>query len=54
MPGDMALAGYLGTALALSAGLDAQAALALAVPLGLLGWWYGFQNEHQFYFCTLG
>ena len=37
MPGDMALAGYLGTALALSTGLDAQAALALAVPLGLLG-----------------
>lgn len=37
MPGDMALAGYLGTALAISAGLDAQAALALAVPLGLLG-----------------
>lgn len=37
MPGDMALAGYLGTALAMGAGLDAQAALALAVPLGLLG-----------------
>lgn len=37
MPGDMALAGYLGTALAMSSGLDAQAALALAVPLGLLG-----------------
>jgi PTS system mannose-specific IIC component len=37
MPGDMALAGYLGTALALGAGLDAQAALALAVPLGMLG-----------------
>lgn len=37
MPGDMALAGYLGTALAISSGLDAQAALALAVPLGLLG-----------------
>ncbi|WP_227762310.1 PTS mannose/fructose/sorbose/N-acetylgalactosamine transporter subunit IIC [Zhaonella formicivorans] len=37
MPGDMALAGYLGTALAITSGLDAQAALALAVPLGLLG-----------------
>jgi PTS system mannose-specific IIC component len=37
MPGDMALAGYLGTALAIGAGLDAQAALALAVPLGMLG-----------------
>lgn len=37
MPGDMALAGYLGTALAMGAGLDAQSALALAVPLGMLG-----------------
>ncbi|QRN85508.1 PTS sugar transporter subunit IIC [Clostridia bacterium] len=37
MPGDMALAGYLGTGLALAAGLDVNAALALAVPLGLLG-----------------
>ncbi len=37
MPGDMALAGYLGTGLALASGLDVNAALALAVPLGLLG-----------------
>lgn len=37
LPGDPALAGYLGTALALGAGLDVQAALALAAPLGLLG-----------------
>ena len=37
LPGDPGLAGYLGTALALSAGLDAESALALAAPLGLLG-----------------
>ena len=37
MPGDMALAGYLGTGLALAANLDVNAALSLAVPLGLLG-----------------
>jgi PTS system mannose-specific IID component len=36
-PGDPGLAGYLGTALALGGGLDVQAALALAAPLGLLG-----------------
>lgn len=37
MPGDMALAGYLGIGLALAAGLDVNSALSLAVPLGLLG-----------------
>ena len=37
LPGDPGLAGYLGTALALGGGLDTQAALALAAPLGLLG-----------------
>ncbi|MCR4407488.1 MAG: PTS system mannose/fructose/sorbose family transporter subunit IID [Anaerolineae bacterium] len=37
LPGDPGLAGYLGTALALSGGLDAKQALALAAPLGLLG-----------------
>lgn len=43
MPSDMALAGYLGTALALSANVSAEAALALAVPLGILGTivWFG-------------
>ncbi|HHW17843.1 MAG TPA: PTS sugar transporter subunit IIC [Firmicutes bacterium] len=43
LPGDPALAGYLGTALALSSGLDVNAALALAVPIGLLGTviWFG-------------
>lgn len=37
LPGDPGLAGYLGTALALGGGLDIEAALALAAPLGLLG-----------------
>ena len=37
MPGDPGLAGYLGSALALGAGLDIETALALAAPLGLLG-----------------
>lgn len=37
MPSDMALAGYLGTAIALSAKVDAQTALAIAVPLGIIG-----------------
>ena len=37
MPADMSLAGILGTALAISQGLEMNAALAVAVPLGLLG-----------------
>lgn len=37
LPSDMALAGILGTALAITGGLDVDAALAIAVPLGLLG-----------------
>lgn len=37
MPGDMALAGYLGIGLALSSGMDVNQAMAFAVPLGLLG-----------------
>jgi mannose/fructose/N-acetylgalactosamine-specific phosphotransferase system component IID/mannose/fructose/N-acetylgalactosamine-specific phosphotransferase system component IIC len=37
LPGDPALAGYLGTALALGSGLGVQGALAVAAPLGLLG-----------------
>lgn len=42
MPADMALAGILGTAFAITGGLDAQTALSVAVPLGLLGTivWY--------------
>lgn len=43
MPSDMALAGYIGTAIAISTNIDTEVALALAVPLGLLGtiWWVG-------------
>lgn len=37
IPSDMALAGYLGTAIALSANISTEAALAIAVPLGILG-----------------
>jgi mannose/fructose/N-acetylgalactosamine-specific phosphotransferase system component IID/mannose/fructose/N-acetylgalactosamine-specific phosphotransferase system component IIC len=42
LPGDIALAGWLGTTLALAAHLNYQQALALAVPIGLLGTivWY--------------
>lgn len=42
MPADMALAGVLGTAYAITGNLDANTALAIAVPLGLLGTivWY--------------
>lgn len=37
MPSDMSLAGILGTALAITGGIETEAALAIAVPLGLLG-----------------
>lgn len=37
MPADMSLAGILGTALAITSGINTDAALAIAVPLGLLG-----------------
>jgi mannose/fructose/N-acetylgalactosamine-specific phosphotransferase system component IIC len=37
MPADMSLAGILGTAIAITSGIDAEAAVAFAVPLGLLG-----------------
>jgi mannose PTS system EIID component len=42
LPGDIALAGWLGTTLALAAHLNYGQALALAVPIGLLGTivWY--------------
>lgn len=42
MPADMTLAGVLGTAYAIVGNLDAKTALAIAVPLGLLGTiiWY--------------
>ena len=43
MPADMALAGILGTAFAITGGLDAKTALSVAVPIGWLGTivWYG-------------
>jgi mannose/fructose/N-acetylgalactosamine-specific phosphotransferase system component IIC len=37
IPGDPALAGWVGTTLALAGGLDYAQAVALAVPIGLLG-----------------
>ena len=37
IPSDMALSGTLGTALAMSLGLEPDVALTLAVPIGLLG-----------------
>lgn len=37
IPSDMALAGYLGTAIAITSRISTEAALAIAVPLGLLG-----------------
>lgn len=42
MPADMALAGTLGAAFAITGKLDAETALALSVPIGLLGTlvWY--------------
>lgn len=37
LPNEMAIAGYLGVAMTMIAGLDASTGLAVAVPLGLLG-----------------
>lgn len=37
LPSEMAIAGYLGTALALSAKIEPSAALTVAIPLGALG-----------------
>jgi PTS system mannose-specific IIC component len=43
LPGDPCLAGVLGTAMAITGGLETEAALAIAVPLGLIGTliWFG-------------
>ena len=51
IPGDPALAGTLGTALALGSGLEPEAALALAVPIGLLGTliWFGRMTVNSFF-----
>ena len=37
LPNEMAVAGYLGVAMTMIAGLDASTGLAISVPLGLLG-----------------
>ena len=51
LPGDMCLAGVLGTALGISGGLETEAALAIAVPLGLLGTllWFGRLTLDSFF-----
>lgn len=51
MPSDMAVAGYIGTALALATNVNTEVALAIAVPLGLLGtiWWVGKMTIDSFF-----
>lgn len=51
MPADMGLAGVLGTAYAIAGGLSADTALALAVPIGILGTivWYGRMTFDSFF-----
>lgn len=51
MPADMALAGYIGTALAIATNVSTEVALAIAVPLGLLGtiWWVGKMSIDSFF-----
>jgi PTS system mannose-specific IIC component len=43
LPGDMCLAGILGAALGITGGIGTEAALAIAVPIGLIGTllWFG-------------
>jgi PTS system mannose-specific IID component len=51
MPSDIALAGILGTAIAITGNIDADAALAIAFPLGLLGAivWVGKLTFNSFF-----
>ena len=51
MPADMALAGTLGAAFAITGNLDAKTALALAVPIGILGTlvWYTRMTLDSFF-----
>lgn len=51
MPADMGLAGVLGTAYAIVGGLDADTALAIAVPIGILGTivWAGRMTFDSFF-----
>lgn len=55
MPSDPVLAGVLGTAFAITGNLDTNAALALAIPLGLIGTvlWY-FHMTFDSVFVHLG
>ncbi len=51
LPGDLIFAGYIGTALGIAGGLDAAAAVALVVPLGLLGsgiWFFRMAADSLF------
>ena len=51
MPSDMAVAGYIGTALAIATNVSTEVALAIAAPLGLLGtiWWVGKMTIDSFF-----
>lgn len=51
----MALSGILGTAFAITGGLDTKTALSLAVPIGLLGTivWYA-RMTYGSNFCARG
>lgn len=51
LPGDPCLAGVLGTALAITGGLGTEAALAIAVPIGLIGTliWFGRMTLDSFF-----
>ena len=51
MPSDMAIAGYIGTALALATNVSTEVALAIAVPQGLFGtiWWVGKMTIDSFF-----
>ena len=51
LPGDPCLAGTLGTAIAIASGIEPEAALALAVPIGLLGTliWFAKMTVNAFF-----
>ena len=53
LPGDMCLAGILGAALGITGGLDTEAALAIAVPIGLIGTLL-WTSDTGFSICTYG
>lgn len=51
LPGDPCLAGTLGTAIAIASGIEAEAALALAIPVGMLGTliWFAKMTVNAFF-----